>query len=170
MKTAFILFFLFFAIPLASAQTVSIGDYYTTIDSEVTVLINISDAESVAGGVINVSFNPSIVLVEHVGAGDFGDPVANINNISGWVKLVAARADNVNKNEAVLANIVFNGSSNGTSALTIEYASLNNETGALITPLTSNGKIVVSLSLDDTSPPSSIRDLVSDSGSSMLLI
>ena len=168
MKTAFILFFLLFALPLASAQTVSIGDYSTAIDSEVTVFINISDAESVAGGMVNISFDPCIISVEHVGAGDFGDPVANINNISGWVKLVAARADNVNKNEAVLANIVFNGSSNGTSALTIEYASLNNETGALITPLTSNGKIVVSLSLDDTSPPSSISDLVSNSGSSWI--
>ena len=168
MKTAFILFFLLFALPLASAQTMSIGDYSTAIDSEVTVLINISDAESVAGGMVNISFDPSIVSVEHVGAGDFGDPVANINNISGWVKLVAARADNVNKNQAVLANIVFNGSSNGTSALTIEYASLNNESGALITPLTSNGKIAVSLSLVDTLPPSSIRDLVSNSGSSWI--
>ena len=135
MKTAFVLLFLFFAIPLASAQIVSIGDYSTAIDSEVTVLINISDAEFVAGGLVNLSFDPSIVSVEHVGAGDFGDPEANINNISGWVKLVAARADNVNKNEAVPANIVFNGSSNGTSALTIEYASLNNETGAFIVPL-----------------------------------
>ncbi|MCL7414306.1 MAG: hypothetical protein M8353_11970, partial [ANME-2 cluster archaeon] len=66
MKTAFIFFVLFFAIPLASAQTVSIGDYSTAIDSEITVLINISDAESVAGGMVNVSFDPSLVSVESV--------------------------------------------------------------------------------------------------------
>jgi len=143
MKTAFVLLFLFFAIPLASAQTVIIGDYSTAIDSEVTVLINISDAESVAGGVVNISFNPSIVSVEHVAAGDFGDPVANINNISGWVKLVAARSDNVNKNEAVLANVIFRGMSAGTTDIQILYASLNNEGGALISPLLSDGNITV---------------------------
>jgi PKD repeat protein len=159
---------LLFTIPLASAQSVNIGDYSTVVDSEVIVPINISEAESIAGGVVNISFNSSIVSIDDVLAGDFGTPVANVNNTNGWVKLVAARIDAVNKNQAVLANIVFNGSSNGTSALTIEYASLNNETGALITPLTSNGKIVVSLSLDDTSPPSSIRDLVSYSGSSWI--
>lgn len=159
---------LLFTIPLASAQSVNIGDYSTVVDSEVIVPINISEAESIAGGVVNISFSSSIVSIDDVLAGDFGTPVANVNNTNGWVKLVAARIDAVNKNQAVLANIVFNGSSNGTSALTIEYASLNNETGALITPLTSNGKIVVSLSLDDISPPSSIRDLVSYSGSSWI--
>ena len=169
MKAFFYIFLFFlFLTPLASAQTVSVGDYSTVVDSNITVPINISDAESIAGVVVNISFDPSIVSIKEVNACDFGTLMPNINNSKGWVKIVAARIDAVNKNQTVLANIVFNGSSNGTSALTIEYASLNNETGALLTTLISNGKIVVSLSSDDTSPPSPIRDLVSDNGSSWI--
>ncbi|RKY39681.1 MAG: hypothetical protein DRP85_09630, partial [Candidatus Makaraimicrobium thalassicum] len=142
-KTFFAFLLLLFTIPLASAQSVSIGDYSTVVDSEVIVPIDISEAESIAGGVVNVSFNSSIVSVENVAAGDFGTPVPNVNNESGWIKLVAARFDAVNKTEAVLANIVFRGVSAGTTDLIIVYASLNNETGGLLTPTISNGAIAV---------------------------
>ena len=168
MKKAFFIFLLLLlAIPLASAQSVGVGDYSAVVDSEITVPITISDAETIAGGVINISFNSSIVTIKDVMDGDFGTPVANVNNTNGWVKLVAASAENINKSEAVLANLVFNMSSVGTSDIRIVYVSLNNENGELITPLTSNGNITISLSFD-TSPPSSIRNLVSYSGSSWI--
>ena len=142
---SYLFIFLFFLslTPLASAQTVSIGDYSTVVDSGLTVPINISDAESIAGGVVTISFDPAIVSVESVAPGDFGDPIANINNIDGWVKLIAARIDAVNKNEAVLANIVLKGFLPGQTNVDFTYASLNNETGLLIAPAVSSGSITI---------------------------
>jgi len=143
MKTAFFLFFFLLFAPLASAQTVSIGNYSTSVDSEFTVPITITGAESIAGGVVNISFDPTIVSVESAGAGDFGAPVANINNINGWVKLVAARFDAVNKSEAVLANLIFKGFSPGQTDVCITRVSLNNETGVVIISSVVNGSITL---------------------------
>ena len=144
MKAFFYLFLFFlFLTPLASAQTVSVGDYSTVVDSHLTVPINISDAESITGGVVNISFDPSIVFIREVTAGDFGTPMPNINNSNGWVKIVAARIDAVNKNQAVLANIVFKGFLPGQTNVDFTYASLNNETGSLITPAVSSGSITI---------------------------
>ena len=140
-KSFFIFLLLLLATPLASAQSVSIGDYSVVVDSEITVPITISDAETIAGGVINISFNSSIVTIKDVMAGDFGTPVANVNNTDGWVKLVAASVESVNKSEAVLANLVFNVSSVGTSDIRIVYVSLNDESGGLIIPIILNGSI-----------------------------
>ncbi|MCX9083992.1 MAG: metallophosphoesterase [Candidatus Methanoperedens sp.] len=164
MKTIFSLFLLFiFLTPLACAQTVSIGDHQIALDSEFAVPININDAELIAGGVVNVSFNPSIIHLEIVTAGDFGSPFANINNTNGWVKLVAARIDKVNKSQAVLANLVFNGSTIGLTGVNFTYAILNNASGEIFTPTIKNGTIEVVLSLDET-PLSSITDLRSTVG------
>jgi hypothetical protein len=150
MKATFSLFFFFFVVtPLASAQTVSIGDYSTSVDTEFTVPITISDAELIAGGVANISFNPSIISIENVVAGDFGTPVANINNINGWVKLVAAKIDKVNKSEAVLANLIVKGFLPGQTNVSITYASLNNETGGLIKPAIHNGSITITKNLEE---------------------
>ncbi|MBE0524306.1 MAG: PKD domain-containing protein [Methanosarcinales archaeon] len=137
------------------------------VDTEFTVPITISEAELIAGGIVNISFNPSIISIENVVAGDFGTPVANINNTDGWVKLVAARIDKVNKSKAVLANIVFKGFLPGQTDVNITSASLNNELGQLITPGVVNGSITVLLS-EDTTPPSSISNLHSSNGSTWI--
>lgn len=163
MKYLLFLSFILLTISSASAEIVSIGDFQSALDSEVTVPVMINGSGLVAGGVVNISFDPSIVSVKNVVAGDFGDPVANINNTYGWVKFVAARVYNVNKNEAVLAKIVFNGSIVGFTGVNLTYAILNNESGHLFTPTIKNGSIEVLLSLDDT-PPSSITDLRSTVG------
>jgi hypothetical protein len=163
MKYLFFLFFILLTISSASAELVSIGDSYTAVGSEVSVPVMINGSGNVAGGVVNISFDPSIVSIKKVVAGDFGDPVANINNTHGWVKFVAARVYNVNKNEAALANIVFNGYVKGITGLNVTYAILNNESGQLFIPTIKNGSIEVVLSLDDISP-SSISDLRSTVG------
>ncbi|MCX9083988.1 MAG: cohesin domain-containing protein [Candidatus Methanoperedens sp.] len=162
MKYLFVLFFILLTISSASAELVSIGDSYTAVGSEVTVPVMINGSGNVAGGVVNISFDPSIVSVKNIVAGDFGDPVANINNTHGWVKFVVARVYNVNKNESVLANIVFNGSITGFTGVNLTYAILNNESGQLITPTIKNGSVEVLLSPD--APPSSITDLRSTVG------
>jgi len=166
-KKNFIFLFLLLLINPASAQSMDIEDYSVAVGTEITIPISIIESESIAGGLINISFNSSIIYIKNVTAGDFGTSVANINNTNGWVRIVAADYKAINKNVSVLANLIINGTSNGSSDLIFEYASLNNETGDLVTPLISNGRITVSLSLDTTSP-SSIYILESSNGSTWI--
>jgi len=168
MKKTFIIFlFLLLLINPASAQSMDIDDYSVAVGTEITIPLNIFESESIAGGFINISFNSSIIYIKNVTAGDFGSPVANINNTNGWVRIVAADNKAINKNTSVLANLVINGTSNGSSDLIFEYVSLNNGTGDLVTPLISNGRITVTLSLD-TTPPSSIYNLESGNSSTWI--
>jgi len=130
--------------PLVISESVSIGSYSTSPATIVIVPIEIGKANNVAGGVVNITFNSSIVTVINVTAGDFGEPVANINNTSGWVKLVASSFEKAGKSEAVLANLAFKGKAIGESDISFVYASLNNEAGNLIIPKTTDGTIEVS--------------------------
>ncbi|MFY1110640.1 MAG: metallophosphoesterase [Methanosarcinaceae archaeon] len=142
---------------LASAQNVTIGDYSIGIDEEATVPITVLDAENVAGGVVKVTFDPAVVSAEEVVAGDFSAFMPLIDNSDGWVKLVAANANAMNKNEAVLARIVFKGATAGATDIRVEYASLNDADGGLLTSELSNGSIEVHPVSDK--PPCSIQNL-----------
>jgi parallel beta-helix repeat protein len=130
--------------PLVISESVSIGSYSTSPAAIVIVPIEIGKANNVAGGVVNITFNSSVVTVVNVTAGDFGEPIANINNTSGWVKLVASSFEKAGKSEAVLANLTFKGKAIGESDISFVYASLNDEAGELIIPKTTDGTIEVS--------------------------
>ncbi|TFH43740.1 MAG: hypothetical protein E4G94_04445, partial [ANME-2 cluster archaeon] len=64
--------------PLLISEWVSIGSYATSPGAIVIVPIEISKANNVAGGVVNITY-ASVVTLVNVTAGDFGEPVANIN-------------------------------------------------------------------------------------------
>ena len=130
--------------PLLISGSVSIGSYAVSPGATVIVPIEIGNANNVAGGVVNITFDASVVTLVNVTAGDFGDPVANINNMSGWVKLVASSYEKAGKSEAVLANLTFKAEAIGESDISFVYASLNNEAGNLIIPKTTDGMIEVS--------------------------
>ncbi len=144
MKKIFLLFLLFFCtMQLASAQNVTVGDYSIGIGEEATVPITVLDAENVAGGVVKITFDPAVVSAQEAVAGDFLAFMPLIDNSDGWVKLVAASANAVNKNEAVLARIVFKGAAAGATDIRIEYASLNDGFGMPLTSGIRNGSITV---------------------------
>ncbi len=84
MKNFFLFFFLFSTISLASAETLNIGDYHTAVGSEVIVPVTINGSGLIAGGVVNISFDPSIISVKNAVAGDFGNPVANMAGLNLW--------------------------------------------------------------------------------------
>lgn len=146
MKNLSLLFLLLCTISSASAQSVSLGDYSVNLDSEVSVPVVVNDAEIVAGGIVKISFDPDIVTAKNITSGDFGNPQSLINNSEGWVKLIAADSEAVNKNKAVLAKITFRGITGGNTDILFSYAVLNDESGTLIIPEISNGSIAVSSS------------------------
>ena len=130
---------------------INIGSYTVGVDSNVTVPVEITPASAVAGGSLNISFNPLFVNVEEVLPGDFGTPIANINNDAGFVYIACASPTAAGKGKAKLANVRFRGVSKGVTSLAIEDATLNDERGNLIAlETTSGGEIEVRTSI---SPP-----------------
>ncbi|HJH25704.1 MAG TPA: hypothetical protein C5S37_02785, partial [Methanophagales archaeon] len=87
----------------AESTSINIGSYTTYVGSNVTVPIEIANATEIAGGAVNITFNPSIVNVEEVLSGDFGMPVANIDNTAGFVSIAKSSATAVGKANAALA-------------------------------------------------------------------
>ena len=127
-----------------NSSSINIGSYTTYTGSNVTVPVEIRNATEIAGGFVNISFNPSIVNVQETIGGDFGTPVVCIDNTSGFVRIAASRATAVGEGDAKLASIRFRGISKGVTALNIANASVNYENGTVFIPETSNGMINVS--------------------------
>ncbi|MBL7117594.1 MAG: hypothetical protein ISS94_02260 [Candidatus Syntrophoarchaeum sp.] len=124
--------------------SITIGSFTTYVNSNVTVPVELLNANDVAGGSAKITFNPSIVIAKEVLHGDFGTPISNINNSAGFVYIACASPTAVGKETAELAGITFEGLSEGISSLDIQDAALNDEHGNLITPeRTSNGEINV---------------------------
>ena len=125
--------------------TIKIADYTLALydGGEVVVPVEIQNASDIAGGSANVTFNASVVKVKAVSAGHFGTPAANIDNTSGFVHVSAGRAFAVGREEAVLANLLFEGISEGYTALNVQNALLNFEDGNTTTPAAINGSITV---------------------------
>ena len=132
--------------PLASAagETISIGTTTVAVGSDVTLPVVIGNANLVAGGTIKLVFDPTIVHVVSVSAGDFGSPTTNINNAAGFVYVTVSGTSSIGKTSATLVNIKFSGVSAGTTNLDFAVASLNSASGSLITPTVSSGSISVS--------------------------
>ena len=132
---------------------INIGSYTVGVDSNVTVPVEITHASAVAGGSLNISFNPLFVNVEEVLPGDFGIPIANINNDAGFVYIACASPTAVGKDKAKLAGVRFRGVSKGITSLDIQDAALNDENGNLITLETaSGGEIDVRTSISTLTP------------------
>jgi len=127
------------------AVTLKIGSYtiYLYAGCAAIVPIEILNATDIAGGSAKILFNSTIVNVKAVTSGHFGTSAVNIDNMNGSVYIAVARATAAGKEEAVMANIVFEPLSEGCSILNIQNASLNAENGDIIKPATINGSIKV---------------------------
>jgi len=128
----------------AAPLSITIGSFTTYVNSNVSVPVELLNANDVAGGSVKITFNPLFVNAREVVPVDFGTPIANINNSAGFVYIACASPTAVGKETARLANITFEGLSEGLSSLNIQDATFNDEDGNLIIPeTTSNGEIYV---------------------------
>lgn len=134
---------------------INIGSYTVDVDSNlaVAVPVEITHASAVAGGSANITFNPLFVNVEEILPCDFGTPIANINNDTGFVYIACASPTAVGKETAILAIVMFKGVSKGLTSLGIQDAALNDERGNLIAlETTSGGEIEVRTSISTPAP------------------
>ena len=83
--------FIFFVIIMfspASATTILINDTFS--ETNVTVLIMINDVEDVAAATINLSYDPSVIVVTDAGNSNFQTFIPNLLFADkGWVKMTA---------------------------------------------------------------------------------
>jgi len=126
-------------------HAIKVGDYTLELynSGEVIVPVEILNAGDIAGGSAKITFNASVVKVKAVSAGHFGMPQANIDNTNGFVYVAASRAFAAGREEAVLANLLFSGVSEGYTTLDIHDAHLNFEDGNTTIPATISGSITV---------------------------
>ena len=123
---------------------INIGSYTVGVDSNVIVPVEITHASAVAGGSANITFNPLFATAQAILPGDFGTPIANINNDAGFVYIACASPTAVGKETAKLAIVRFKGVSKGLTSLDIQDATLNDERGNIIAlETTSGGEIKV---------------------------
>ena len=134
--------------PTPADYTMKIDDYdiYLGGEGEVVVPVEVLNATDIAGGSARILFDASVVNVREVTPGQFGDTAALINNTAGFVNVASAGTFAIGEPEAVLANIVFEGMSEGYTELNIENAILNTETSTII-PATIDGSITVEVGI-----------------------
>ncbi len=122
---------------------VSVGDYIASKGDQILIDVVINDSRTIAGGHIELHFNSSIVTVDSVLGGDFGQPIVNINNVGGVIGIAAASPTPVEKSLAVLAKIRFTCHRQGYTRLMITSAELNDVHGRIIIPKVSDGSITI---------------------------
>lgn len=126
------------------SATVSIPDRVTQSGDNVVVPIE-TDAANASGYETTITFDPSVVQVEAVTAGDLGEPVVNINNDAGIIRLTGAQATDTDA--PTLANIEFTvvGEAEQQTSLTLdrEETTVVDAAGETIYTATDDGRITV---------------------------
>lgn len=113
---------------------ITISSCYTDVGSTVNVSIVVLNAENVAGGSMNMTFDTSVFNVVCVFPGDFGVPIVDIRNNESTVSLTFASASAVGRPNATLAVLSCTGMSKGIAFFRVENAELNDEQGNLVIP------------------------------------
>ena len=107
----------------SSAHKIYIGSKTLKVGSEATMEIRILGAEDVAGALIEVAYNSSILRIVSVERGDFQVFGSNHSRL-GSLRIVGASAEALGKSEALIAKVTFKGISSGASALKIVRAEI----------------------------------------------
>ena len=82
------LFFIFFAILSCSATTITIGDIFSETDATASIMIN--DVNDVATATVNVTYDPSVIVVTDAKKGNLSSFISNLEHANeGWVKVGA---------------------------------------------------------------------------------
>jgi len=113
------------------AHKIYIGSKTLKVGSEATMEIRILGADDVAGALIEVAYNSSILRIVNVERGDFQIFGSN-HSRPGSLRIVGASAKALGKSEALMAKVTFRGISSGASALKIVRAELCYENGTFI--------------------------------------
>ncbi|MEM2614335.1 MAG: hypothetical protein QXO15_08965 [Nitrososphaerota archaeon] len=122
---------------------VGMHDYIAKQGDYIIIDIFVNGSENIAGGIIELSFNNSVVMIHSILEGDFGQPVVFINNPSGVARIAVAAPTSIGKSSSVLARVRLFCHEQGYTRLTIKFAELNDVRGNTILPKTKDGSVMV---------------------------
>ncbi len=131
--------------PILNGTVVSISDAATGPNSSVTRTIMVENVTNLAAATVDITYDPNIVNVLSVSAGDFGTVTTNIDNTAGKTTITAF--SNTGKSGNVsFANVVLNavGSINATSPLTLSVAAISDQNANAILYTIRNGTFTIS--------------------------
>ncbi|NKQ39252.1 MAG: hypothetical protein HF967_07280, partial [Methanosarcinales archaeon] len=131
--------------PLINQTTMSIIPATNEVleGENVTISIIIDNAANIAGAMATIEFDPSIVSIISTEDVSFGLIAFNYNNTDGFVSMATARATAIGMDQAVFANITFQGVSSNISELTFTSAETNCVDGFMSDIAFNNGAIIV---------------------------
>ena len=139
-----ILILMSIAMCTASAQastTISIASQTVNATGDtVTVPIMANNITNVAAYTISLTYDPKVVVVDSVGAGDLGGVTKVINNVTGVTQMSAFSTTPLSGN-VILANIVLRavGTAGQASPLTLSITTLSDDNGNSIPADVNNG-------------------------------
>jgi len=115
---------------LENVERISVGSSNVTAGGTTSVPIQVTGIRTdIAAATVRLTFNPAIVTVKAVNAGNLGAPISNINNATGIVAISAYTTSAVPAgNTATIANVVLQGvtgaEAGATSPLTLTVQDL----------------------------------------------
>ncbi len=133
--------------PIVGKTVFSIADVTITPNSNITRSIFVENATNVAASSIWLTYDPNVVNVLSVSAGDLGEVTTNIDNTIGKANMTAFLNTTTGKSgNVVFANLLFKavGPINATSLLTISVQGLIDPNGTSIPYTTKDGTFKVS--------------------------
>lgn len=144
-KIFFLVSIMIFLVQLAAASSqVSIPDASTTSGGIVTLPITINGAATVSSATVTLSYDPAVVVVKSVSAGNLGTFSANIDNATGITTISAFSVTGASGN-ITLANVTFRaaGSAGSAGSLNLAISSLKDVNGIDIPFTTNNGTFTI---------------------------
>ncbi len=129
----------------AGGIVISIADAATTPNSSVTRPIMVENVTNLAAATVWLTYDPSVVVVRNVSAGDLGAVTTKIDNTIGKTAMTAVSTTGKSGNVA-FANVVLRaeGQINATSPLTLSVIVITDPNGGAIPYTISSGTFTVS--------------------------
>lgn len=128
-----------------TGTVVSIANVTTTQNSNVTRPIIVENVNNMAAATIWLTYDPTVVNVLSVSAGDLGGVTTNIDNTIGKVTMLAF-STTAKSGSVTFANVMLRavGQINATSSLTLTVPSLADQNGAPISRTIKSGTFTIS--------------------------
>ena len=130
-----------------STTTISIADASASSNHTTTTPITINNMTNFGAATVTISYNPTVVQITNITAGDVGTPIANINNTAGTATMVAYVSTVTGPNSPItFANLelLAVGNNGETSPLTLTITTLTDADGTPISATAESGVFTIS--------------------------
>jgi len=127
--------------------TISIADANAQSDCSTTTQITINNMTNFGAATVALSYDPAVVHITSVAAGDVGTPIANIDNTAGTATIAAYVSTATEPDSPItFANLelLAVGSSGETSPLTLGVTTLTEADGTSVSATTESGVFTIS--------------------------